>query len=207
MEMFDKSEDSLRARGVVIDAAFITSPESLALGLKLGRTAARATLLQRYTGFVEQLLLRIFNWDEALPLLVERVFARAIASAEGLDVSMITDRGIESWLLEHSVRVAERRLRWRRWFPSKDRSEPLPGLSAASSSELAKVYRVLGRLPAKARISFCLVYVAGLDPTDVARACNVSPVALDRQLSRAVAHVKRFATRDGESAKPRFRAA
>lgn len=69
------------------------------------------------------------------------------------------------------------------WPAMVSRSSPF---EAAAASELQRrVERALARMPASSREVLLLVGVAGLDPSDAADVCGITPEALRQRLHRA----------------------
>lgn len=106
-----------------------------------------------------------------------------------------------AWLLRVTVRHAHRRFRRRKLlqrlgFDSSPDDAALaqlaaPGLPSEAIAELAKIDRVLAKLPASQRSAWLLRRVEGLELAEVAAACGASISAVKRRIAAAQARVDR----------------
>lgn len=86
------------------------------------------------------------------------------------------------------------------WPFSLERSSPF---EAAAASELERrIERALAAMPAVSREVLLLVGVAGLDHSDAADICGITPEALRQRLHRARAALSRMLERDASAAVP-----
>jgi RNA polymerase sigma-70 factor (ECF subfamily) len=153
-----------------------------------GDQAAASELVRRYGPYVERVLARILGVDGELPDLLHDVFVNALDSIDSLkNPSMLKE-----WLRGVTVFVARgclRRRRRRQWLVFR-RSEDLPDvpsdlMPSDAGDALARTYRALAKLPADERIVFALRFVAEMELTEVAQACQVSLATIKRRLERA----------------------
>jgi RNA polymerase sigma-70 factor (ECF subfamily) len=86
------------------------------------------------------------------------------------------------------------------WPLSPQRASPF---EAASASELERrVERALAAMPATSREVLLLVAVAGLDHSDAADTCGITPAALRQRLHRARETLSKMLERDAASGAP-----
>jgi RNA polymerase sigma-70 factor (ECF subfamily) len=175
-------------------ARFEGSDEALVMALRQGDRLAASELVRRYGGYVECVLARILGVDGELPDLLHDVFLNALDSIGSLK----TPSMLKEWLRGVTVFVARgclRRRRRRQWLVFR-RSEDLPDVpidvgssdaSAASDATdaLTRTYRALSKLPPDERIVFALRFVAEMELTEVAAACQVSLATIKRRLEKA----------------------
>jgi RNA polymerase sigma-70 factor (ECF subfamily) len=171
--------------------------EALVLALRGGDRAAMDALVDKYATYVERVLARIVGYDSELPDLVHDVFVTALDSIDGLRQAAL----LKEWLRGVTVFVARgclRRRRRRRWLTFRPDDE-LPDvasdvLPSNTADALARLYRVLGRMPPDECIVFALRFISELELAEVADACRVSRTTVKRRLQRAE---KRFAAEAG----------
>jgi RNA polymerase sigma-70 factor (ECF subfamily) len=173
--------------------------ETLVAGLRAGDRAAMDTLVDRYGAYVERVLARIVGFDSELPDLVHDVFITALDSIEGLRDPTL----LKPWLRGVTVFVARgclRRRRRRRWLTFRPDHE-LPDLASDvlpsnTTDALARLYKVLGRMPPDECIVFALRFIAELELAEVAEACRVSRTTVKRRLQQAERRFAAEAARD-----------
>jgi RNA polymerase sigma-70 factor (ECF subfamily) len=167
---------------------FEGNDEALVLALREGNQAAASELVRRYGPYVERVLARILGVDGELPDLLHDVFLNALDSIHSLK----TPSMLREWLRGVTVFVARgclRRRRRRQWLVFR-RSEDLPDvpidvLPTDANEALVRTYRALAGLPADERIVFTLRFMAEMELTEVAQACQVSLATIKRRLERA----------------------
>jgi RNA polymerase sigma-70 factor (ECF subfamily) len=169
-------------------STFQGTDDELVRAIRQDNRAAASELVLRYGSYVERVLARILGVDGELPDLVHDVFVNALDSIDSLkNPSMLKE-----WLRGVTVFVARgclRRRRRRQWLVFR-RSEDLPDvpidvLSSDANEALARTYTALGTLPADERIVFALRFMAEMELTEVAAACQVSLATIKRRLERA----------------------
>jgi RNA polymerase sigma-70 factor (ECF subfamily) len=150
---------------------FEGTDEALVLALREGNQAAASELVRRYGPYVERVLARILGVDGELPDLLHDVFLNALDSIHSLK----TPSMLKEWLRGVTVFVARgclRRRRRRQWLVFR-RSEDLPDVP-------------VDVLPTDATEAlFALRFVAEMELTEVAAACQVSLATIKRRLERA----------------------
>jgi RNA polymerase sigma-70 factor (ECF subfamily) len=162
--------------------------EALVQALRTGDRAAASELVRRYGPYVERVLARILGVDGELPDLLHDVFLNALDSIHSLK----TPSMLKEWLRGVTVFVARgclRRRRRRQWLVFR-RSEDLPDvpvdvLPSDATEALTRTYRALSKLPPDERIVFALRFVAEMELTEVAAACQVSLATIKRRLEKA----------------------
>jgi RNA polymerase sigma-70 factor (ECF subfamily) len=167
---------------------FEGTDEALVHALREGDQAAASELVRRYGPYVERVLARILGVDGELPDLLHDVFVNALDSIHSLK----TPSMLKEWLRGVTVFVARgclRRRRRRSWLVFR-RSEDLPDvpvdvLPTDATEALTRTYRALAKLPPDERIVFALRFVAEMELTEVAAACQVSLATIKRRLERA----------------------
>jgi RNA polymerase sigma-70 factor, ECF subfamily len=182
----DSTLPSVAARRFV--SRFEGSDEALVQALRAGDRAAASELVRRYGPYVERVLARILGVDGELPDLLHDVFLNALDSIHSLK----TPSMLKEWLRGVTVFVARgclRRRRRRQWLVFR-RSEDLPDvpidvLPSDATEALTRTYRALAKLPPDERIVFALRFVAEMELTEVAAACQVSLATIKRRLDKA----------------------
>lgn len=162
--------------------------ESLVAALREGDRAAMDALVDRYGTYVERVLARIVGFDSELLDLVHDVFLTAMDGIRGLREPSL----LKGWLRGVTVFVARgwlRRRRRRRWLTFRPDHE-LPDVASEvlpsnTGDALARLYRVLDRMPPDECIVFALRFIAELELAEVAEACRVSRTTVKRRLQRA----------------------
>lgn len=167
---------------------FEGTDEALVVALRQGDQSAASELVRRYGPYVERVLARILGVDGELPDLLHDVFVNALDSIDSLK----TPSMLKEWLRGVTVFVARgclRRRRRRQWLVFR-RSEDLPDvpsdlMPSDAGDALVRTYRALAKLPPDERIVFALRFVAEMELTEVAAACQVSLATIKRRLERA----------------------
>lgn len=156
--------------------------------LRDGDRLAIAALFDRHADTIERVLYRVLGVDAEIPDLLQDVFVHAMLGADRFRGCAAS---LQPWLVQIAVRRARkciRRRTTRRWLGLTDTAEPpdTPGTSDPElQATLARVYRVLDRMPARERIPFALRYLEGMQVPEVATACGVSLATSKRRLTRA----------------------
>jgi len=167
----------------------IREPDAaLVAALRAGRSDASTVLFDRYGGEVERVLYRILGPDSEIKDLLQDVFVAALGSLDKLR----DPDALRGWLTSIAVRKARkcilRRQRWRfiqLWPVAELPEREAPATPPEVSEALRCTYAVLARMPADERVAFALRFVAGMELTTVAAACEVSLATIKRRLSRA----------------------
>lgn len=153
-----KEERRAAARLRVVPASE-SAPPAIALADPHGLDA----LYRRYAPYVASIGTRLLGRDGEVEDLVQDVFIEALRG-----ISKVRDpNAIKGWLARVTVRASVRRLRKRRWLQALHLEidpgdyEHLAGRSATPEQRalIAKVYRVLDRLPARTRVIWTLRHV------------------------------------------------
>jgi RNA polymerase sigma-70 factor (ECF subfamily) len=180
-------------------SARFADDESLVYALRAGDRAAMDVFVDRYGSYVERVLVRILGFDSELADLVHDVFLTALDSIKSLRQAAL----LREWLRSVTVFVARgwlRRRRRRRWLTFRPDHE-LPDLASEvlpsnTADALARLYKVLGRMPPDECIVFALRFIAELELAEVAEACRVSRTTVKRRLQRAEARFAAEACQD-----------
>lgn len=188
-------------RGAVVYAPdFGRQDEAFLESLRAGKRAARAELYHRYAQAVEGVLIRVLGWNADIPDLVQEVFVRVLAGLGGFRGDY---RSLKPWITRIAVHTARGWIRKRRllkWFHLQ-RPEDLPEVSSPSMTPeemetLRRAYGVIDSLPERERIAFTLRYLAEMELTEVAEACEVSLATIKRRLQSARRRFALLAARD-----------
>jgi len=86
-----------------------------------------------------------------------------------------------------------RRLRWRRWLPLSEADEAVDRSASARPGDpllSARLQRLLGRLPAAARVALALRYQEELEPAEIAGLLGLSEEAVRKSLRRTLAQLR-----------------
>ena len=148
-------------------------------------------LYRRYAPYVAAIAARILGRDPELDDLVQDAFVNALRGLRDLR----EPGAIKGWLAKITVRLATRRLRQlklrRTLHLSRDVADDevivAPGASAEQRALVAKVYRVLDRLPAAERVVWVLRHVQGEPLHVIPELCDCSLSTVQRRLARAQA--------------------
>jgi RNA polymerase sigma-70 factor (ECF subfamily) len=174
---------------------------SLAAALRIGDRAAMDVLVDRHGPFIQRLLSRILGYDGELPDILHDVFVTAFARIGNLRRPEL----LKEWLRGVTVFVAReclRRRRRRRWLTFRPDDE-LPDVASAaellptgSADALARLYRVLARMPPDECIVFTLRFMVEMEIEEVASACGVSMTTVKRRQKRAESRFAAEARKD-----------
>jgi RNA polymerase sigma-70 factor (ECF subfamily) len=148
-------------------------------------------LYRRYAPYVAAIAARIMGRDHELDDLVQDAFVNALRGLQGLR----EPAAIKGWLAKITVRLATRRLRQLRLRRALHLSRDVAddetivavGADADQRALIAKVYRVLDRLPAAERVVWVLRHVQGEPLLRIPELCDCSLSTVQRRLARAQA--------------------
>jgi len=167
--------------------------------LRDGDRLAIAALFDRHADTIERVLHRVLGADAEIPDLLQDVFMHVMVGADRFRGGAAS---LQPWLVQIAVRSARKcicRRTTRRWLGLTDTAE-LPDAPGTSDPELqatlARVYRVLDRMPARERIPFALRHLEGMQLPEVAAACGVSLATSKRRLVRARERFDKLAASD-----------
>jgi RNA polymerase sigma-70 factor (ECF subfamily) len=154
-----------------------------------------AGLLRRYAPYVARIGYGILGSREDVEDLVQDVFMALVSSIDRLR----EPAAVKQWLATTAVRMARRKLRWRRWrialglAGSGDGCEEVaaPGASPEEMAQVSSLRRALDRLPAAQRIAWCLRHVQGEELARVAELCGCSLATAKRRIGAAEIELKR----------------
>jgi len=169
----------------------------LVRGLRAGDTAAFDEIYDLFNTRLFTFLLRLSRRREVAEDLLEETWLRLVAHAHKLR----EDTRLAAWLFTvarnlHVSYVRSRLLEdsaaaglMALWPVSGERTSPF---EATAASELERrIERALAAMPSTAREVLLLVGVAGLDHSDAADVCGITPEALRQRLHRARAMLAR----------------
>jgi RNA polymerase sigma-70 factor (ECF subfamily) len=131
--------------------------------LTVGSAEDLDALYRRYARYVAAVATRLLGRSDEVDDLVQDVFLAALRG-----VSSLRDaQAIKGWLAKVTVRLALKRLRRRRLLQALHLERALAdyqqlaaaGTSVAQREQLARVYRVLDRLPPRTRVIWLLRHV------------------------------------------------
>jgi RNA polymerase sigma-70 factor (ECF subfamily) len=164
-----------------------------------------------YTAFNTQLftfLLRLSRRRDVAEDLLEETWLRLVKHAQRLR----PDTRLGPWLftVARNLHISYNRSRMLEdsgaaslialWPFSVERSSPF---EAAAASELERrIERALAAMPTASREVLLLVGVAGLDPSDAADICGITPEALRQRLHRARETLSKMLDRDAAAEAP-----
>ena len=146
------------------------------------------TAFRLYSRYVAGVAVRLLGRDDEVDDVVQDVFLSALRGLRDL-----RDPGaIRGWLATVTVRVAQRKLRFRRLrsFVGLDDAHDyaelvVPGTAAEHRLLLMRVYSALDRVPAEKRIAWTLRYVNGDDLETIAKMCDCSLATVKRRIAAA----------------------
>jgi len=178
---------------------------ALVRGLRAGEPAAFDAIYDAFNARLFTFLLRLSRRREVAEDLLEETWLRLVAHAPKLR----EDTRLAAWLFTvarnlHVSYVRSRLLEdsaaaglMALWPVSVERTSPF---EAAAASELERrIEREIAALPSTAREVLLLVGVAGLDHSDAADVCGITPEALRQRLHRARTMLARALERDNPS--------
>ncbi len=184
--------------GALHQAGFLGSDEALVDGLLCGSAGAPAALYDRYSPYVQRLLMRVLGNDPELADLLHEVFAEVLTHIRKLK----DPAKLKGWLTRvtvYTARGAIRRRRRRRWLRYHG-PETMPEEASEGATEeqlmVASVYTLLDRLPTQERLAFSLRRIEGMTLPEAAEAMGVSLATFKRRLSRADERFHRLGERD-----------
>jgi RNA polymerase sigma-70 factor (ECF subfamily) len=164
-----------------------------------GHAGAPAAIWDRYATLVRGLLRRSLGPGFDVEDLVQETFLSFFREVKNLR----DPAALRSFLIGITVRMARsslRRRRLRRWLSLTDTGvlpeAPWEGVDEDAREALARLYALLDRLDAKARLLFVLRYIEGLELTEAAEATGVSLATAKRHLAKVTARVQAMAERD-----------
>jgi len=169
-----------------------------------GAAAARTPALDRpltfdatfraHAGFVASVALRVLGRPAEVDDLVQDVFLRILPRLGELR----DPAAVRAWLAVITCRLAQRRLRSRRWKiwlgvgGDHDYTQLADGASSpADRALLGELYRALDRLPVHHRLAWTLRHAEGLELAAVAEACDCSLATVKRWISAAEAALRK----------------
>jgi RNA polymerase sigma-70 factor (ECF subfamily) len=143
---------------------------------------------RRYAPYVAAVAHRLLGREHDVDDTIQDVFVIAVRG-----LSRIRDQGaVRSWLASVTVRVARRRLRFRRARSLLGFDEPWQYDNVASASAdpeqralLSALYRMLDKLPVPERIAWTLHHIEGETLDSVAILCGCSLSTAKRRIRRA----------------------
>jgi RNA polymerase sigma-70 factor, ECF subfamily len=147
-------------------------------------------LFRQYAPYVAKIAHQLLGRDDEVDDVIQDVF---LAAVRGVHQVREPER-IRGWLAAVTVRKARRRLRARRvlhFFGADPPHEYHTVVDASASPEqralMARVYKILDRLPADDRIAWALRYVEGQKLEQVAELVDCSLATAKRRIARAQA--------------------
>ncbi|MBN2341640.1 MAG: sigma-70 family RNA polymerase sigma factor [Deltaproteobacteria bacterium] len=166
---------------------FYGTDREMAAGIKSGHPGAMEALFDRYGSHVERIVNRLLGMDSEFSDVVHDIFVAAYTNIRSLK----DDAAIKGWITSLAVFTVRQRIRKRarrrvHWVYDADISEAQSHSPTPSDRELLQVtYRVLDEMNADERITFSLRFIEGMEITEVASACGVSPSTVKRRQRRA----------------------
>lgn len=164
-------------------------PEAL-----LGGELDVASLFRRHARYVAGVATRLLGRDHEVDDVVQEVF---LAATRGL-AALREPAAVQAWLTRVAVRVAMRRLRWRRLRRTLGLDGgasyddlPDPTLSAEDRVVVTRIYRLLDRLPAADRTAWLLRQVENRPAEEIARLCDCSLATAKRRIARVDEQIRK----------------
>jgi RNA polymerase sigma-70 factor (ECF subfamily) len=149
--------------------------------------ADSAVLFRRHASYVAGVATRLLGRDHEVDDVVQDVFLIALRGLGALR----EPAAARAWLTKVAVRISIRRLRWRRvrrtlGMDTGSTYEDLPDVSLSSEAQVvvARVYRLLDRLPVVDRVAWTLRQVDGQPAEAVARLCGCSLATAKRRIAK-----------------------
>src|SRR6185295_3261763 len=134
-------------------------------------------LFTSHSAYVAAIATRLLGRDDEVADVVQEVFLNVVAGLRQLRNA----EAFKGWLATITVRVAMRRLRWRRvrgWLRVDGDHDyddlPDPSLSGEERAAVAGIYRLLDRFPAAQRSAWLLHHGEGMSADRVAVLCGCS---------------------------------
>jgi RNA polymerase sigma-70 factor (ECF subfamily) len=152
-------------------------------------TRSLDAVFRGYSKYVAGVAARLLGRDDEVDDVVQTVFLTALRGLKNLR----DPRAARGWLATVTVRVATRKLRFRRFkamvglddAPEYAETIAAPGASADDRLLLSRVYAVLDELPSRQRVAWTLRYIEGERLEDVARLSNCSLATAKRWIAAA----------------------
>jgi len=151
-------------------------------------------IFDSYAPYVAAIATRVLGRADEIEDLVQEVFLVVVAREDHIR----NPEAIKGWLATVTVRLAMRRLRWRRlrgWL-RLDREQsyddlPDPRLSGEERAAVAWIYRRLDRCSPAHRTAWVLHHGEGMSAAEVAAACGCSPATAKRWIAAVNEKVRR----------------
>jgi len=152
-------------------------------------TRSLDAVFRAYSKYVATVAARLLGRDDDIDDVVQTVFLTALKGLERLR----EPKAAKGWLATVTVRVASRRLRFRRMkamiglddAPDYAESVVAPGATPDERVLLSRVYSVLDELPVNDRVAWTLRYMEGERLEDVARLAGCSLATAKRRIAAA----------------------
>ena len=168
---------------------FLNDDGALVAGVRAQNRLALAALYDRYVGDVRRILLHTLGPRRDLADLVQDVFINVLGSIE----SLREPSALKGWLFQVTVRTARKNLRhhsrrwWLKLWPGGNELEEEPAWTPNEnvSDAVRATFEILDAMDANERMIFALRYIAGLDLSELAQACEISLSTVKRRLARA----------------------
>jgi RNA polymerase sigma-70 factor (ECF subfamily) len=151
-------------------------------------------IFRRYSRYVATIGMKLLGRDDELDDLVQEVFLDA---HRGLG-SLREPDAIKGWLARICVRRCVHRLRRRRLHAflnldtlAHDAVLTAPGASPDETAEVARIYRMLERLPAEQRVVWILRHIEGASLDDLVALTKCSKSTVQRRLRAAQQEIER----------------
>jgi RNA polymerase sigma-70 factor (ECF subfamily) len=157
-------------------------------------TKSLESVFRAYSKYVAGVAARLLGRDDEVDDVVQMVFLTALKGMKQLR----EPKAAKGWLATVTVRVATRKLRYRRlksWVgmdeaPDYGESVVAPGATPEERLLLSRVYAVLDELPTKQRVAWTLRHVEGERLEDVARLSGCSLATAKRWIASAQASIE-----------------
>lgn len=162
-------------------------PPPLEHAFEAGLTGDVDALYRRFAPYVARIAMRLLGRDDEVDDLVQDVFVEAL---RGLD-QLRDAHAVKAWLARVTVRLAVRKLRRRRLFEallgSRADYEKLASAEATPEqrAQLATIYALLDRLPARTRVIWLLRHVLGESLQAIVELTSCSQSTVQRKLREA----------------------
>jgi len=158
--------------------------------LRRGEPWARTALVEKFHTKVERLVAGALGIDVDLMDVVQDVFVKVLKNIHQLK----DPTALPGWIASLAVFTARghirhrRRWRWIRFLAPEDVPDlPTAGHDVEGTATMRAVYLAIDALPTDERLAFSLRFVAEMELTEVAAACQVSLATIKRRLTRAQA--------------------
>jgi len=161
---------------------------ALLRALAAGEAAARTALIRQHTAHVEKIVASVLGVDADFSDVVQDIFLAVLTGVHRLR----DPEALRSWITAVAVAISRRtirkrrRWRWIRFVAPEELPEVAAhGAPTEAVEALKATYRALARLPEQERVAFSLRFLAEMELTEVAAACDVSLATIKRRLSRS----------------------